>query len=240
MSSIALSWIEIKSYMQTIGPGRGRPRRPKVCLRCKHNKIWYDGWRLVFCVVLIDGTPFRFSDGLWLQRVVCSLCWFSWTCRPAFLYPHRSFEPDLVEAAALSYLRDPAATYAVTAREHGCSLTMLWAWIDWLSHLADPGEVVAEAVRHDPSLPAAELIPRCVAQDHEKARSPERQGVLLRALQVLVAILTLARSQKVPPSDPSPLRWFVMGQFLVFRRKALVSRPGWSPAFEVVQRGPTG
>jgi hypothetical protein len=53
-------------------------------------------------------------------------------------------------------------------------------------------------------------------------------------------IVALARSQRVAPSDPSPLRWYLTGQFLVFRRKALVSRPGWSPAFEVVQRGPTG
>jgi hypothetical protein len=240
MTSIALSWIEIKSYTQSIGPGRGRPRRPEVCVRCKHTGIWYDGWRLVFCVVLIDGTPFRFADGLWLQRVACSLCWHSWVCRPGFLYPHRSFAPDLIEAAALRYLQDPSASYAAAARGYGCSLTMLWVWIGWLSQLADPGEIVAEAVRQDPSLPAAELIPRRVAQNHVKARSPQRQTMLLHALQTLVAILTLARSQKVPPSDPSPLRWFLTGQFLVFRRKALVSRPGWSPAFEVVQRGPTG
>jgi len=240
MSSIALSWIEIKSYMQSIGPGRGRPRRPEVCLRCQHAGIWYDGWRLVFCVVLCDGTPFRFADGIWLQRVACSLCWFSWVCRPAFLYHHRSFAPDLIEAAALRYLRDPSASYALVAQQYGCSLTILWAWISWLSDLAEPGAIVAEAMRQDPSLPAAEFIPRRVPQNHEKARSPQRQGVLLRALQVLAAIVALARSQRVPPSDPSPLRWFLTGQFLVFRRKALVSRPGWSPAFEVVQRGPTG
>jgi hypothetical protein len=240
MSSIALLWVDIKSYMQSTGPGRGRPRRPEICLRCKHNKIWYDGWRLVFCVVLMDGAPYRFDDGLWLQRVACSLCWFSWTCRPGFLYPHRSFEPDLVETAALAYLKNPAATYADTSRRHGCSLTMLWTWIGWLSHLADPGQVVAEAVRQDPSLPAAELIPHCVSQDHAKARSPEREGILLRALQVLVAIMALARAQRVPPSDPSPLRWFLTGEFLMFRRQALVTRPGWSPAIEVVQRGPTG
>lgn len=240
MSSISLLWVDIKSYMQSIGPGRGRPRRPDICLRCQHHEIWYDGWRLVFCVVLVDGTPFRFDEGLWLQRVACKLCWFSWACRPAFLYPHRSLEPDLVEAAALAYLRDPAATYAETSKRYGCSLTMLWAWMDWLARLAEPGQLVAEAVRQDPSLPAVELIPHSVPQDHAKTRSKKRHDVLLRALQVLVAILTLARSQRIPPSDPSPLRWFLTGQFLVFRRKALVSQPGWSPAFEVVQRGPTG
>ena len=240
MSSITLLWTDIKSHMQSIGPGRERPRRPGICLRCEHDKVWYDGWRLIFSVVLIDGTAVRFDDGLWVQRVACSLCWFSWTCRPSFLYPHRSFEPDLIEAAALAYLKDPASTYARTSKRYGCSLTMLWGWIGWLSHLVEPGQIVAEAVRHDPSLPAAELIPNSVPQDHPKVRSPQRQDALLRAFQVLVAILTLARAQVVPPSDPSPLRWFLTDQFLVFRRKALVSRPGWSPAFEVVQRGPTG
>jgi len=240
MSSIALLWIDIKLHVESIGPGRGRPPRPDACPLCEHGRIWYDGWRQIFSVILIDGTPARFDDGLWLQRVACSLCWFSWTCRPPFLYAHRSFEPDLIEAAVFAYLRNPAATYARTSQQYGCSLTALWGWIGWLSQLAGPGEIVAEAVRLDSSLPAADLIPRCVPQDHPKARSRERQGILLRALQVLVAILALGRAQVIPPADPSPLRWFLTSQFLVFRRKALATRPGWSPAFEVVQRGPTG
>jgi hypothetical protein len=226
--------------MQSIGPDRGRPQRPSICLQCKHPHIWYNGWRLIFCAVLIDGTPVRFNDGLSLQRVACSLCLFSWTLYPPFLYPHRSFAPDLVEAAALAYLKDPAATYAETSKRYGCSLTVLWGWIGWLSRIVDPGRIVAEAVRLAPSVRVAEMIPRSVPQDHPKGRSSERQGVLLRALQVLVAIVTLARAQVVPPSDPSPLRWYLTAQFLMFRRKAFVNCPGWSPPIEVVQRGPTG
>jgi hypothetical protein len=240
MSSIALSWIEIKDYVESIGPGLDRPPRPVACLRCKHDRIWYDGWRLVFCVILIDGTPFRFDNGLWVQRVACSWCWFSWTCRPSFLYPHRSFQPDLIEAAALSYLQNPAATYAQIAKRYGCSLTMIWEWLGWLSQLVDPAALMAEAVRLDSALPIAELIPHSVPQDHPKARSRKRQDFLLRALQVLIAVVIWARAQAVPPLDPSPLRWFLTGQFLLFRRKACVTRPGWSPAIEVVQRGPTG
>jgi hypothetical protein len=240
MSSIALFWTEIKHHVESIGPGLGRPPRPSVCVRCKHNRIWYNGWRLVYCVILADCKPFRFNDGLWVQRVACSLCWFSWTCRPSFLYPHRSFQPDIIESAALAYLQNPAGTYAGISKQYGCSLTMLWGWIGWLSQLAEPAAIIAEAVRVDPSLPTAELIPHSVPQDHAKGRSPERQNVLLRALQFLVANVALARTQTVPPSDPSPLRWFLAGQFLLFRRKSFVSRPGWSPAIEVVQRGPTG
>jgi hypothetical protein len=240
VSSIAISWTEIKHYVESTGPGLGQPPRPDVCARCKHNRIWYDGWRLVFCVILAEGKPYRFDDGLWLQRVVCSLCRFSWTCRPNFLYPHRSFQPDLIESAALAYLQDAAGTYARVSKRYGCSLTMLWTWIGWLSQLAEPAEIVAEAVQLDHSLPIAELIPHSVPQDHVKGRSPERQHVLLRALQFLVAILELTRAQAIPPLDPSPLRWFLAGQFLLFRRKACVSRPGLSPTIEVVQRGPTG
>jgi hypothetical protein len=240
MSSIALLWTDIKSYTQSIGPGRGRPQRPGECPICGHNWIWYDGWRLVFCIILADGRPFRFDDGLWVQRVACSVCWFSWICRPSFLYPHRSFQPDVIESAALAYLQDPAGTYARVSTQYGCSLTMLCGWIGWLGQLADPEAIVAEAVRVEASLPIAEMIPHSVPQDHVKGRSPERQNVLLRALQFLVAILALARAQAVPPSDPSPLRWFLAGQFLLFRRKAFVARRGWSPAIEVVQRGPTG
>jgi len=239
MSSIALSWIEIKHYVESIGPRLGRPPRPSVCVRCKHTRIWYDGWRLVFCVILADGTPYRFDDGLWLQRVACSGCWFSWTCQPSFLYPHRLFQPDLIESAALAYLQNPAGTYARISRQYGCSPTMLWGWIGWLSQLAEPAAIVADAVRLDSSLPVAELIPHSVPQDHVKGRSSKRQNVLLHALQFLVALVALARAQALPPSDPSPLRWFLAGQFLRFRRKACVTRLGWSPAIEVVQRGPT-
>jgi len=239
MSSIAYTWTEIKLYVETIGPDLGRPPRPDVCPLCNHNWIWYDGWRLVFCLILADGTPYRFDDGLWVQRVACSRCWFSWICRPTFLYPHRLFAPDVVETAALAYLQNPTATYARTSKRYRCSPTMLWGWVTWLSRLTEPAAIVAEAVQLDPALPIAELIPHSVPQDHPKGLSPKRRHALLRALQTLIAIVTLARAQIVPPSDPSPLRWFLTGQFLLFRRKALVTRPGWSPAIEVVQRGPT-
>ena len=240
MSSIPLPWIEIKSYADSIGPGRRRPERPSGCPRCSHSWIWYDGWRQVFCTTLSSGEPYRFAEGLWLQRVACARCWSSWTVVPPFLYPHRSYEPDLVESAGVAYLQNASGTYVETAKQFGCSWTALWRWIGWLAALVNPAQLIAEAARLDPSAPTAELIPRIVPQDHAKAYSSERETVLLRALQVLVAITLLARAQPVPPVDPSPLRWFVTVRFHEFRVRALMNRPGWSPALHMEERRSPG
>jgi hypothetical protein len=97
----------------------------------------------VFVTLLLDGRPLRFDDGLWLQRVACAGCWTSWTLRPAFLYPHRSYAPDLVEAASLAYLGDARATYGKVASRFGCSWTAMWAWISTLSRLTEPAAVPA-------------------------------------------------------------------------------------------------
>lgn len=240
MSSIALRWGEIKSYVDSVGPQRGRPPRPSACFEpaCLSTKIWYDGWRLTYGTVLVEGRPFRFDEGLWLQRVACAVCWASWTVRPAFLYPHRSYAPDVVEAACLSYLSDESATYAKVAARFGCSWTAVWGWISWLARLVAPAAVLAEAVRLAASAASVELMPRTVPQDHPKGRSVERQSVLLQALQLLAALVVLGRAQSVPSGDPSALRSFLVVAFLTFRHRALVSRAGWSPPIDVAHRGP--
>lgn len=242
MSSIALAPPEIKSYVESVGPGRGRPPRPSSCTRptCPSKRIWYDGWRLVFASLLVEGQPLRFDEGLWLQRVACAACWTSWTLRPPFLYPHRSYAPDVVEAASVAYLSDASATYAKVASRFGFSWTAMWMWISTLSRLTEPAAVLAEATRLAPAAPSVELMPRVVPQDHVKGRSPERQAVLLRALQFLTALAVLARAQSVPSADPSPLRSYLVEVFLTNGRRALVTRPGWSPAIDVAHRGPPG
>jgi hypothetical protein len=67
--------------------------------------------------VIDDGRALRCDDGLPLQRVKCSRCRRSWTLRPAFLYPHRSFQLDVVQAAATKYLAEEDGTYQRVA---GC------------------------------------------------------------------------------------------------------------------------
>jgi hypothetical protein len=48
---------------------------------------------------------------------------------------------------------------------------------------------------------------------------------VLQAAQVLVALAWLQRAQPEPPADPSPLRWWLIGEFLAVRRIAYLARP---------------
>ena len=189
-------------------------------------------------IVLDDGGRLRFEEGLPLQRVTCAACDQSWTLRPAWLYPHRSFEPDVAEAAALVYLSEPAATYAAVAESFGCATSTAWRWVGWVGELVEPASMIAATARIDPATPAADLVPRKVPQDHPKARSEARHRVLLRALQLLVALAAFARVQVHPPDDPSALRFWLVARFRASGEIALLTRPGFSPALENPVRGP--
>ncbi len=238
MASIVLGWSEFKSYVAEIGPERGHPELPGACPFCDGVRIWFDGWRLVFCVVLLDGTPHRFDDGLPLQRVVCAVCHVSWTLRPAFLYPHRSFEPDVVEAAGFDYLGDPAATYEQTAKDHGCSPRSVWRWVGWLASVVQARSLLAEAERLSGAGQSAALMPREVPQDHVKARSPEREATLLAAFQALCTLGVWSRAQSVPPLDRSPLRFWLVERFRALGEVHLLAPAHSSPRSPEDSTGP--
>lgn len=242
MSSIVLNWIEINTYGSTIGPKFGRPSRPACCPVCDAVRIWFDGWRRVYAVVLADGTAHRFDDGLWVQRVVCSQCRVSWGLRPPFLYPHRVYQPDVNEAASLAYLSDPGATYNGVGTLVGCSPRSVWRWTGWLAALITPATLIAAIALIDPSasILVADAMPRDVPQDHAKARSKSRTSVLLVARQTLAGLSAFARVQVHPPDDPSALRFWLTARFLTFRERALVTRFGLSPQWPEEVRGPSG
>lgn len=237
-TSISGPWIAIKTYVATIGPGLGRPPRPSTCVACPEERIWFDGWRVVHTIVLEDGQRHRLEGGLPLQRVTCSACDRSWVLRPAWLYPHRSFEPDVAEAAAAAYLTEPAATYSAVAAALGAATSTVWRWVSWVGGLAEPASVIAETARIQPGTPVADLVPREVPRDHAKARSEARYRVLLRALQLLVALAAFARVQAHPPDDPSALRFWLVARFRASGEVAYLTRPGFSPPLENSVRGP--
>lgn len=236
--SIDLGSAEFKHYAANVGPGLGRPERPRSCAFCDGERVWYDGWRFVFCVVLADGAPHRFKDGLAVQRVKCSRCRKSWTLRPAFLYPHRCFEPDVGEGAALAYLSAPGATYQKTGKAFDCSARSVWRWTGWLASLLAAPDLLAEAERLCGAGQAASVVPREVPQDHFKAYSPERERVLLRGFQGLVALAVWTRAQPAPPDDPSPLRFWLNERFRAFHEIHPLVPPDPSPPLPVGGTGP--
>jgi hypothetical protein len=238
VASIGLGAAEFKTYVAEVGPGRGRPERPSECLFCDGAHIWFDGWRWVFCLILEDGSVRHFDDGLPLQRVKCASCRTSWTLHPDALYPRRSFEPDVVEHAALAYLADASATYAGVAEEHRCSPRSVWRWVGWLAFVVQARGLLAEAERLSGSGQSAALIPRNVPQDHEKAKSAERAATLLDAYQAACALAVWSRSQPVPPADPSPLRFWLVERFLAFHELHLLTAPRPSPRSPEDATGP--
>ena len=130
--SIALAWCDFKTYCEAIGPGRAHPPRPAQCVFCDGTRVWFNGWRRMLPTLLVDGRPHRPTEWVALQLVRCARreCRRSWTLRPPWLYPHRSLEPDLAEAAALAYLLDPQMTYTAVAAAFGCA----WITVAYLGH----------------------------------------------------------------------------------------------------------
>jgi hypothetical protein len=222
--SIAPTWCDFKTYCDTIGPDRRRPARPEQCVFCEGGRVWFNGWRRVLITLLVDGQPHRPDDWVPLPRVRCGrrACGRSWTLRPAWLYPHRSLEPDVAEAAALAYLLDAHATYAALARAVGCAWITVWRWVGWVAGLVAPGTLLAQAARLDPAGADAAALPRKVPAA-ARARSAERAQVVTQAARVLVALTLLHRAQPEPPADPSPLRWWLAAEFRAVRRVAPLS-----------------
>ncbi len=235
--SIALAWGDFKTYCAEVGPGRGRPARPEQCGFCDGRRVWFNGWRWVLITLVLDGQPHRPADWVSIQRVRCARreCRHSWTVRPPWLYPHRTLEPDLAERAALTYLLDPRATYTSVATAVGCSWVTVWRWVGWLATLVTPAALLARAARLDARGAEPRALPRAVPAE-ARARSAARARIVLHAAQVLVALALLQRAQPEPPADPSPLRWWLVAEFLAVRQVARVTRRGFSPALDISPR----
>jgi len=225
--SIAPTWCDFKTYCEEIGPGRGRPARPGQCPFCEGERVWLNGWRRVLITLMADGQPHRPDDWVPLPRVRCGRpeCGRSWTLRPGWLYPHRSLEPDVAEAAALAYLLDGHATYAAVARAVGCAWITAWRWVGWIAGLVAPASLLAQAARLDPAGADPAGLPRAVPAA-ARARSAPRARIVEQAAHVLVALGLVHRAQPEPPADPSPLRWWLVREFLAVRRLARLT--GWA------------
>lgn len=147
-------------------------------------------------------------------------------------------QPDVAESAVLTYLSEPAATYKRVGERIGCSARAVWRWVGWVARFLEAAQLLSEAELSTGGGQSVTLIPREVPQDHEKAYSPARAEVLLRAFQGVSALVAWARAQVAPPDDPSPLRFWLLMRFLVFREMHPQVGVPQSPPLPVAPRGP--
>lgn len=228
MTSIDPDGFDFKTHLEQ-RRAIGHSCRPDECPFCSNSRVWLDGVRVVYSLVLVDGTVRRFDDGLELQRAVCATCHKSWTLYPEPLYPHRSFEPDVVEAAGLEYLSEASATYALVAERYGCAPRSVWRWVGWLASLLAclPGSLTTT-----PSQP----LPHSVPQNHAKARSSLREQLLLSALRALSALKTWAQARQ--PAGARPLCSWLDDQWRAHRELHLQRAAGQSPPLPEASTGP--
>jgi len=64
------------------------------------------------------------------------------------------------------------------------------------------------------------VLPRAVPAAARARSLTARARMILGAAQRLAALTLLHRAQPEPPADPSLLRWFLVNEFLAFRRLA--------------------
>jgi hypothetical protein len=106
--------------------------------------------------------------------------------------------------------------------------------------LTAPAALIAQATQVAPSISAVNLVPRFVPAQHRKARSAQREAVLLCAFQSLVALALFARAQAHPPDDPSPLRFWLAAQYRIRGQLARLIDAASSPAVPEAFCGPAG
>jgi len=169
--------------LETITMPRERPARPPACRVCDAPS-WWNGWRVVFPVVLdvVVGLVLRWEWPLPLAK--CSRCRRGFTCYPPQLYPRRQYALDAV-ALVVSAAAVGGRSFAEAARVAGASTTSARRWTRWVAELARPGELLAVATRVDPD--GATSTGLSVAETRSTVRT--RAQRVLKALEALGAAL---------------------------------------------------
>jgi hypothetical protein len=113
--------------------------RPKACLFCGGEGVWWDGTRVRTASVRAGGITVHVA-GIRCRRVCCAerACGKSWCLYPPGLAPRRHFQACVVSAALQDYLYAPDASQERTAQRHGCVRRTLGRWVRWVAGLAEP------------------------------------------------------------------------------------------------------
>jgi hypothetical protein len=135
-------------------------------------------------------------------RVKCAACRQSWTLRPEGLVPQRHYQLCVVADATARYFFEPGPSLEAVAQTVDCDRRTVGRWVDWLSKLAQP----ADLLRHVLLATGAPLLPRIppVARATRHAAAAVGQAVRDRAAQVLCLLEFLGSALSCePPGLPS-------------------------------------
>ena len=118
-------------------------QKPCCCLFCKGYRVYWNGQRERTASVLIGNEVVYFTDIL-CKRVKCAepKCKKSWTLRPPGLIPRRHYQICIVEHATEKFLFDQYATLTSVAGEHQCSRRTVGRWLNWISGIAEPSQLI--------------------------------------------------------------------------------------------------
>lgn len=162
-----------------------RSGRPPPCRRCG-CPTWWNGWRLVFAVIVavVTGSPERCAR--WLDRAKCSSCKRAFTCYPDDQYPHRQYQLDAVAdvVSAMAIGGEPAGRAAERVE---ASRTSARRWRAWVCELVDPSLLLGMTQRLDQDVSVGEGMSVGVGEPPGSRRS--RTARILGALEQLGEVL---------------------------------------------------
>jgi hypothetical protein len=173
----------VSKTRETIAMPRERPARPPACRVCDAPS-WWNGWRVVFPVVLhaLSKVVGRCEWPLALAK--CSRCRRGFTCYPPQLYPRRQYALDAV-ALVVSAAAVGGRSFAEAASVAGAGATSARRWTRWVARLAAPGDLLAVATRIDPDRTASTAMTS--GEPEPAVRTAARR--VLGALEALGAAL---------------------------------------------------
>lgn len=143
------------------------------------------------------------AASLTVRRVRCVDCGRTHSLIPAFAASGAHADDGLIEHTGTSYLADPAATYRSVAAAAGIAHATAHRWLTRLGRVAVAG-LFAAVLALRPSLDLVATLPKLVAGEERKARSPERTELLRSAQQALVAGRLLAEERCRGLDEPRP------------------------------------
>jgi len=170
--------------------------RPKRCLLCSGDRIYFNGSRCRSASVWADDQVVYISDFV-CRRVKCNQCRHSWTLRPPGVIAHKHFQLCVLSRAMSDYLFDPGSKFSAVGQAYRCSRKTVKRWVCWTANIASVDHLLGQIV-----LAAdAPILPRLgqVTGLCRKARDAAMQKVMKTAAQVLSLLECLCSALQLEP-----------------------------------------